>query len=511
MHQKSTLKVCIIGAGLGGVAGAVYLRKAGFEDVTIFEKSAGPGGIWWDNSYPGAECDVPSAFYSYSFAPHRWTRTHAGQREIQAYVADVIQRFGLADRVHYSTAVREARWEEARQEYTVRTDHDEFRFDVVISAVGMLNVPNYPRWPGLEDFRGPKFHTARWEHEHHLADKRVAVVGTGSTAAQVVPALARNVGEVIMFSREPAYVMPKNERDFTAEEIARNAAPLRRKLMRARTFWNVEKNVAWRSPKSRAQKHSRQSCLNYVEDVFADRPDLKAYATPDYPYGCKRPVQSTDLYPSLKQPNVRLVPNAVTAVTADGVIDDAGREHKADVLVMATGFKPWDFLSSVNIVGRGGRSLKGVWGEEPEAYLGIQVTGFPNLFIMYGPNTNFFCVTFMLEQQASYIVRALKRLVRKKGSAIEVRRSVMDFYNRRLDRSLSGKVLEAECHNYYHTATGRNVVTFPWRGTFFWLLTRFPGFATSVRKKTEGRSHLDSTRAAAKPEASGPRFEGLAA
>ena len=207
---------------MGGIAAAVNLRRAGIESFTIFEQSAGPGGTWWDNTYPGAECDIDILFYSYSFQPHDWARTHASQREIQAYVQTVIDRFELAPRMRYNTRIVEAIWDDRQHAYDITTAAGErMRFNVVISAVGLLNVPRYPDWPGLETFRGPKFHTARWEHQHDLTGKHVAVVGTGSSAAQVVPAIAPVAGRVTMFSREPAYVLPKNERDLTPDERRR--------------------------------------------------------------------------------------------------------------------------------------------------------------------------------------------------------------------------------------------------------------------------------------------------
>jgi cation diffusion facilitator CzcD-associated flavoprotein CzcO len=357
----------------------------------------------------------------------------------------------------------------------------------------MLNVPRYPEWPGLETFRGPKFHTARWEEEHDLRGKHVAVVGTGSTAAQVVPGIASVAGKVTMFSREPAYVSPKNERDLTPDEARRYGTTWGRRLTRAKMFLDIERRMAVRDPKSKRQSASIAAYLRYKNEVFRDRPDLNAWATPKYQYACKRPVQSTDLYPSLLRENVRLVPRAVTAVTENAVIDSAGEVHPVDVLVMATGFQPWSFLATLHLVGRAGRSIHGVWGQEPEAFLGMQVAGFPNFFMVYGPNTNYYCVTFMLERQAEYIARAVKRLMRSKATAIDVRRSVMDFYNRRVARSIAKKTLEGDCSNYYHSGSGKNVVTWPWWGSIYFILTRIGGIACYTRRRALERvpQHLE--------------------
>jgi cation diffusion facilitator CzcD-associated flavoprotein CzcO len=495
--HTATPQIAIIGAGLGGIAAAVNLKRAGIESFTIFEQSAGPGGTWWDNTYPGAECDIDILFYSYSFHPHDWTRTHASQREIQAYVQTVIDRFELAPRMHYNTRVASAVWDDQQHAYDLTTASGEtMRFDVVISAVGLLNVPRYPDWPGLERFRGPKFHTARWEHQHDLSGKTVAVVGTGSSAAQVVPAIAPVAGRVTMFSREPAYVMPKNERDLTPDERQRFSSRFGRRLARAKFFLNIERGMAVRDPQSERQRATVAKYAHYRDTVFAGRPELREWASPAYPFACKRPVGSTDLYPSLLRDNVQLVPRAVTSVTETGVVDSDGVEHPADILVMATGFQPWNFLKNFNLVGRYGRTIGGVWGDEPEAFLGMQVAGFPNFFIMYGPNTNYMCVTFMLERQAEYITRAVKRLIRTKATAIDVRRGVMDFYNRRVTIALSKKTLEGDCSNYYHSASGKNVVTWPWWGSVFVLLSYLGGLGCYTRRRTAERAprHLERER-----------------
>jgi cation diffusion facilitator CzcD-associated flavoprotein CzcO len=475
--------VAIIGAGLGGIAAAVNLTRAGITSFTIFEQSAGPGGTWWDNTYPGAECDIDILFYSYSFQPHDWTRTHASQREIQAYVQTVIDRFELAPHMRYNTRITEAIWDDRQHAYDITTAAGErMRFDILVSAVGLLNVPRYPDWPGLDTFRGPKFHTARWEHQHHLSGKHVAVVGTGSSAAQVVPAIAPVAGRVTMFSREPAYVMPKNERDLTPDERRRFGSGWSRALARAKYFLNIERGMAVRDPKSKRQRDTVARYKSYRDETFAGRPALREWASPAYPFACKRPVLSSDLFPALLRDNVELVPRAVTRVTEHGVVDSDGIEHPADVLVMATGFQPWDFLKNFRLVGRAGRTIAGAWGDEPEAFLGMQVAGFPNFFMMYGPNTNFFCVTFMLERQAEYITRAVRRLIRAKATSIDVRRGVMDYYNRHVTLALSKKTLEADCSNYYHSASGKNVVTWPWWGSVYVLLTHIGGLGCYTRR-----------------------------
>lgn len=502
MPKLSSPSIAIIGAGLGGIAAAVQLKRAGITSFTVFEKSAGPGGTWWDNTYPGAECDIEIAFYAYSFMPHDWPRTHASQPEIQAYIQAVIDRFDLRPHLRFNTGITSAVWDDQRHYYTLTTaDGAVMQFDAVVAALGLLNVPRYPEWPGLDRFAGPKFHTARWEHQHDLRGKHVAVVGNGSSAAQVVPAIAQVAGHVSMFAREPAYIMNKNDRPLTGDERRRRGTAFGRKLERARVFWRIERAMSVRNPRSAMQRNMREAYVKYRDRVFADRADLRELMAPDYPFACKRPIASSDLLPALTRDNVTLVPRSVEAVNERGLIDNEGVEHPVDAIVMATGFQPWNFLVTLKLIGRGGRSIHGVWGDQPEAFLGIQVAGFPNFFLMYGPNTNYMCVTFMLERQAEYIARAMRRLMRERATAIDVRRSVMDAYNVLVARTLAKKTLEGNCHNYYHSASGRNVVTWPWRGTFYALATRLCGFALFTRHATAERrpQHLELERSSTLP------------
>ncbi len=496
-RPKRDVSVAIVGAGLGGIAAGVHTKLAGVTSLTIFEQSAGPGGTWWDNTYPGIECDIEIAYYGFSFAPREWKRTHASGAEIQAYVQSVIDEFGLAPHMRYGTRVEEAVWNDIEHFYTVTTTAGEkLKFDVVVSALGLLNNPRYPTWPGLESFAGPKFHTARWEHQHDLTGKRVAVVGVGSTASQVVPAIASIAGEVKLFVREPAYVMPKNERDLSDTDRRRLKSGWGRRRERAKLFIRFERAMSVRNPKSKMQHTARAAYAAYRDRVFAGRADLRALMSPKYPFACKRPILSTNFLPSLTRDNVHLVPRGVVSVTERGVVDDAGVEHAADVLVMATGFQPWNFLSTLRLIGTRGRNIHGVWGDQPEAYLGLQVSGFPNFFMMYGPNTNFMCVTFMLERQAEYIARAIKRLQRENVTAIDVRQSVMDLYNWAVRRALSGNAIEANCHSYYHTATGKNVVTWPWWSAVYFVLTRLGRLAQTTRRAGAERvpTHLPLDR-----------------
>ncbi len=345
---------------------------------------------------------------------------------------------------------------------------------MVVSALGLLNYPKYPDWPGLEDFAGPKFHTFRWEHEHDLTGKRVALVGTGSTASQVVPEIAPLVDHLYLFQREPGWVVPKGDRDFTPEERAVYQSKLQRRITRWKAAYQLEKNQiggAIHRPGTKINGVREQQCRSFIERVFADRPDLAEAVTPKYPYPGKRPILNSTFYPALLRDNVELVPRAVESVTEKGVIDVDGNEYLADVLVMATGFQPASYLSSLEIVGVGGRTIHEAWADEPRALLGMTVPGFPNFFIQYGPNTNGGEIVSLLERQAEHVVQCAKRLVRTGSTAIEVRPKFYDAYNRWIDRQMRGTAWVVS-NNYYKAPTGRIVTQWPFGPLLYGLLAK---------------------------------------
>jgi len=473
-----TPRVVVVGAGFGGIAAGVKLLRAGVHTFTIYESSLGVGGTWWDNTYPGAEVDVPSHLYCYSFKPHLWTRTHAGQAELQKYLEETVDAFGLRPHLRLGTAVESAIWDDDRHVWNVRlADGAVDECHVLVSAVGFLNVPRLPEWPGLDEFRGPKFHTARWEHQHDLTGKVVAVVGTGSSATQVVPAIQPIVERLYVFQREPGWVVPKGERDFDAAERAALARPWRRRRERLRQRYALEKNL-WRGllyrPGTKTNAQREEFCRAYIARQFADRPDLLDAVTPTYPYPGKRPVVASTYYRALKQANVELVPRAVTALTATGLVDSEGVERAVDVVVLATGFKAAEYLARLQVVGKGGRSLHEHWAGEPRAYLGITVSGFPNFFMLYGPGTNGGEIVMMLESQAEYAVRAVKRMIRERVTAIEVKQRFEDRWYRWLQSKMPGTSWAAS-NNYFRSETGKIVTQWPYGNVPYRVLTKLLG------------------------------------
>lgn len=468
--------MAIIGAGVGGIAAAVKLRRHTSAEVTIFEQSPSVGGTWYDNRYPGCEVDIPSHAYSFSFLKYDWPRTHATQPELLAYANLVVDRFGLRPLLRLDTKVDEVVWDDDTAHYRLRTDAgEEHEFDVVISALGLLSVPRYPDWPGLSEFAGVAFHTSRWEHDHDLTGKRVAVVGTGSTAAQVVPAIAESAGQLYVFQRQPGWIEPKHERAFTpTERFCYRHVPFLQKLHRAYLFHQGARRFRGYDVTSATQARMRAACADYISSTVAD-PEVAAALTPDYPWGCKRPILATTYYETFNRPNVELVPHEVVAVKPTGIIDATGAERAIDVLVLSTGFQPTRFLASLDVRGRGGRSIHDVWAERASAFLGVTVPGFPNFFMLYGPNTNGgVSIIAQLERQAEIAVRCVRLLERRGLTAVDTSASAERRWVRWIDHEIATRAsaMESGCHNYYHSESGANVTQWPGSHLRYLLMTR---------------------------------------
>jgi len=481
-----TPRVVVVGAGFGGIAAGVKLRRAGIETFTIYESSTGIGGTWWDNTYPGAEVDVGSHLYCFSFKPHDWSRTHARQSELQQYLEETVDEHGLRAHLELGVTVESATWDDERHVWAVHlADGRLDECHVLISGVGFLNVPRYPDWPGLNDFAGPAFHTARWEHGHDLAGKVVAVVGTGSSATQVVPAIQPIVRRLYVFQREPGWVMPKGERDLSEQERTTFARPWRRRWERWRQKLVLEKSLRRGKlyrPGTKVNETRQQLCFRYIERQFADRPDLRDAVTPKYPYPGKRPVFASTYYPTLKKENVALVPRAVSSVTETGIVDTDGVERAVDVIVMATGFQPADYLARLPVVGRDGRTLQSHWAGEPHAYLGITVPGFPNFFMLYGPGTNGGEIITMLESQAEYAVRAVKRMIRARVTAVEVKPKFEARWFRWLQARMEGTSWTMS-RNYFTSPTGKVVTQWPSTNLHYRVLTKILGRISETTRR----------------------------
>jgi cation diffusion facilitator CzcD-associated flavoprotein CzcO len=461
--------VAVVGGGFGGVGAAVMLRRAGYEDVTVFEKSDRVGGVWSANTYPGAACDVPSHLYEFSFAPNRWSRRYAPQAEIQAYLEGVARRFGVSEKIRTGTEVRSAGWDDARSRWLLETSAGSHEADVLVTACGQLSAPRVPPVPGLESFEGPAFHTAEWRHDVDLAGKRVAVIGTGCSAIQVVPAIQPEVAQVDVYQRSPGWTIPKM--DFAYPEWTHalfRRLPVLRRLDRAAVFLFHELAAAALTRHRWLAAIFRALGRRQINSAIAD-PELRRKVTPTDEFGCKRVMLTDDWYPTLTEPNVELVDERIAAVTPDGIRDAGGRERPADVIVLATGFATHDFVAPMEIVGRDGRALTEVWGKVPRAYLGLSVPGFPNMFLLYGPNTNggSGSVVNTLECGIGHLLAALAAMDRAAAERIEVRREAAESFDRELRAALAGTVWHTGCTNWYVDEDGNDPSQWPWLWTTY--------------------------------------------
>jgi cation diffusion facilitator CzcD-associated flavoprotein CzcO len=456
--------IAIVGGGFGGVGAAVMLKREGYEDVTVFEKGERVGGVWNHNTYPGAACDIPSHLYEYSFAPNRWSRRFSPGAEIQAYIEGVARRFGVFDRVRTGTEVEGARWEEERGRWLLDTSAGPHEADVLVAACGQLSTPKIPAIPGLEIFEGPAFHTAEWRHDVDLAGKRVAVVGTGCSAIQVVPAIQPEVAELSVYQRSPGWTFPKNDFEYSPRAHALfKRIPAARRLDRASIQAFQELGAAAMTSQPWLLPILRLIAERQINSAISD-PELRRKVTPTDEIGCKRVMLTDDWYPALTQPNVELVTERIESVTAGGIRDASGAKRPADAIVLATGFASHDFVAPMEIAGSGGRTLAEEWGEVPRAYLGLSVPGFPNMFLLYGPNTNggTGSVVNTLECGIGHVLTALREMDDAGANRIEIRREAAESFDRELRAALAKTVWHSGCSNWYVDENGNDPSNWPW-------------------------------------------------
>jgi cation diffusion facilitator CzcD-associated flavoprotein CzcO len=455
----------IVGGGFGGVGAAVMLRRAGYGDITVFERAERIGGVWHHNTYPGAACDVPSHLYEFSFAPNpRWSRRYAPQPEIQSYLEQVAGRYGVLHRVRTGTEVQRARWEEDRSRWVLETSAGTHAADVLITACGQLSVPSVPALPGLDDFAGPAFHTAQWRHDVDVTGKRVAVVGTGCSAIQVVPAIQPLVSQVDVYQRSSGWTVPRTDfayRERTKRLFGRFPALRRLERLSILAFYDLgaaaQTSQRWLRPSFRAI--GRYQINRAIKD-----PALRRKVTPRDEIGCKRVMVTDDWYPTLTKPNVELVTDRIAEITPDGILTADGTHRAADLLVLATGFKTHGFVAPMEVLGTGGRALAEEWAGVPHAYLGLSVPGFPNMFLLYGPNTNggTGSVIFTIEAGMRHVLSAVQELHRTGMSSIEVKRDAAEAFDRELRAALGKTVWHTGCTNWYVDENGNDPNQWPW-------------------------------------------------
>jgi cation diffusion facilitator CzcD-associated flavoprotein CzcO len=521
---SADLGVAILGAGFGGLCMAIKLRERGCDDFLILEQAATLGGTWRDNTYPGCGCDVPAHLYSYSFAqsPH-WTRAYARQPEILAYLRKVAADRGIDRKIVFDARVTELTWDETAKRWTLVTaDGWRFTARVVVSAVGGLHVPKVPPLPGLTSFQGPAFHSARWRHDVEFAGKHVAVIGTGASAIQIIPAIAPQVTRLTVYQRTPPWVLPR--RDEAVSPAARWAyarVPGLLRLKRAWHYWRAEALALGLACKPKLMGMGQKASAAYKEREIAD-PELRLKLNPFYTLGCKRILISDDFYAAMTRPNVELVTEPIREVRPTGVV--AGDvERPSDVLVFATGFDAFNASAGMSIQGRAGRSLAADWADGPEAYLGVAVTGYPNLFLIMGPNSGLGhnSIVFMIEAQVRYILGCLDWLAHGRLREIEVRPEVQRAWNESLRRRFrrtvwqdkpGGSPWQLPCTSWYVNARGRNTTLWPGLSAAYWLAMRRPrpaDYLPAADVATSGSASAPEPMPSPAPAASAAALRGF--
>ena len=456
--------VLIVGAGFGGVAAAIELKRHGFERITILERAPQLGGTWHYNDYPGAACDVPSHLYSFSFAQRRnWSRLCSPQAEIHDYLREVVRAHDVERHVRCGLTVSSCTWQEDRARWVVETAQGErLEASALVLATGQLHQPARPPIEGIETFAGRSFHSAEWDHEHSLWGRRVAVVGTGASAVQFVPEVARKAARMTIFQRTGNWFLPRRNRRYprllrAAIEYVPGLQEARRRFV---FNYGESLTAAIRHPRTIGRIGAARS-LVFMRWQLKD-PELRRKAIPDYTFGCKRVLFSSHYLPALERANVELVTESVVRVVPEGVMAGDGTLHEVDTIIWGTGFKTNDFMFPMRIAGAGGLELTEIWAQGAHAHLGITVPGFPNMFIMYGPNTNTSggSIIFYLEAQAGYLRQALQQLAARRASAIEVRPEVESSSDGALQARFAGTAW-TQCDSWYRDQHGRIVANWP--------------------------------------------------
>ena len=467
-------RIAIIGTGFGGVAVACRLKKQRVDDFVIFERSREVGGTWRDNTYPGCQCDVPSHLYSFSFAPNpNWSRTYSPQPEILDYLKDCARRFGVLDHVRFGHKVESAAWDEGAAVWRIETSQGPWTANIFISAHGGLSEPAIPSIEGIERFEGESLHSGEWGPDVDLAAKRVAVIGTGASAIQIVPHIQKDVESLYVFQRTAAWVLPHTDRRVTERERrVYRRFPFLQRLVRGGVYALREAIVPALTKNRRLAEPLRAYAKRHLRRQVKD-PELLRKLTPGYSPGCKRLLLSNEFYPALTKPNVDVVTDPIKEITTTGIATVDGAEREVDVVIYATGFRVTDNPIADVIKGRDGASLADVWRENGmRAYLGTTVNRFPNLFLVTGPNTGIghTSLLVMIEAQARYIADCIAFMDERRVGSVEVRQDILDRFNDELSERLRRTVWNAgRCSSWYLDEKGRNPTMWP---DFTWRFLR---------------------------------------
>ncbi|MEU4111190.1 NAD(P)/FAD-dependent oxidoreductase [Streptomyces sp. NPDC027717] len=477
MAEHEHVRVAVIGSGFGGLGAAVRLRREGITDFVVLERAGSVGGTWRDNSYPGCACDVPSHLYSFSFAPNPdWPRTFSGQEHIQAYLERVADDFGLRPHLRFDSEVKLMTWDAENLRWNIETASGSLTADVVVSATGPLSDPKIPAVPGLDSFPGRVFHSARWDHDYDLRGKRVAMVGTGASAIQIVPSIQPEVRSLTVFQRTPPWVMPRMDRAIgTAERRLHQALPFTARLRRG-LLWGIRELQVQAFTKhpdelGLVERLAKRNMARAIKD-----PALRAKLTPDYRIGCKRILLSSAYYPALAQPNVDVVASGVSEIRGSTVVAADGTETEVDAIIFGTGFHVTDMPIAERVVGAGGVTLAEAWKGGMAALRGGSAAGFPNWLSVIGPNTGLgnSSMILMIESQLNYLADYMRQLDTLGGrTALDARPAAVDRWNRRVQERMKRTVWNTGgCTSWYLDASGRNTTVWPGTTTEFRQATR---------------------------------------
>jgi cation diffusion facilitator CzcD-associated flavoprotein CzcO len=484
--------IAIIGAGFSGLGTAIRLRQQGLEDFVVLERHDDVGGTWWANTYPGCACDVPSHLYSFSFAPNPgWSQTYSPQPEIRAYLQRLAHQYDLYRSIRLGTTVTEAAWDDDAGRWTLQTSGGPVSARVLIAGMGPLTAPRIPDLPGLDAFEGTVFHSARWDHDHDVSGERVAAIGTGASAIQFVPAIQPRVERLHVFQRTAPWVVPHTNRPIReAERRLYGRLPALQKAIRAGVYAGREVLVLGFVKNPKLMRIPERVSRGHMRRQISD-PELLERVTPDYTIGCKRILPSNGWYPALGQPNVELVTSPIRAVRPRSIVAADGTEREVDTIIFGTGFHVTDMPIGEWVRGRDGKRLVDVWEGSPRAHLGSTVAGFPNLFLLLGPNTGLGhgSMVYMIESQINHVIDAL-RVMRERGAAIaEVKPEVQRAYNREIDAKMTGTVWNTGCSSWYLDDTGRNPTLWPdWTWRFRQRARRFDPAEHTLRAATAERA-----------------------
>src|SRR3954470_14268346 len=462
--------IAIIGSGFSGLGMAIKLKEDGRDDFVVLERGDEVGGTWHYNTYPGCACDVPSHLYSYSFAPNpEWTQTYSPQPEIGAYLRRCADDFGVRPHVRLNTTVEFAEWDDDAGRWLLDLAGGErLSARVVVAGMGPLAEPKIPDIPGLENFKGAAFHSARWDHDHDLKGERVASIGTGASAIQLVPAIQPDVEKLHVFQRTPPWVFPHSNRPVTdAERRLYRRFPALQKLVRGSVYAMRETAVLGFVKYPPLMRIAERIAKRHMRKQISD-PELLEKVTPDYTIGCKRILPSNRWYRALGKPNVELVTGAVQEVRPRSIVGADGVEREVDAIVFGTGFQVTDIPAAHRVRGRGGTLLDDIWQGSPRAYMGTSIAGFPNLFFLLGPNTGLghSSMVYMIESQIAHVMAALERMGDRRAETIEIRPEAQARFNADIDRRMGGTVWQTGCASWYLDRTGRNATIWPdwtWR------------------------------------------------